>query len=192
MVASFRRHLRAGDVSVRTIETYLEACMRRARENAPVPAARDLRRLLEACERSGFDERRDRALLMVFIDTGARLSDREPQVGGRRRARHRPRRQAHPGGWAPTVPAAGEQGRQVIDRYLRIRRSHAGADLPRLWLGRSGRITPSGIRQAARAPVGAGRDRQDRSAPSDDPQGNPSRRRHGAPIRLTRSRGDCR
>jgi Phage integrase, N-terminal SAM-like domain len=145
MVASFRRHLRAGNLSERTIETYLEACtqladflerqgmpvhvssiqrehieafiehlletrkpatasiryrslqqlfkfledegeiaespMRRMRPPRvpeappPVPAARDLRKLLEACEGSGFDERRDRALLMVFIDTGARLSE---------------------------------------------------------------------------------------------------------------------
>jgi site-specific recombinase XerD len=118
----------------------------------PVPAARDLRRLLEACEGSGFDERRDRALLMVFIDTGARLSEianlkLEGDEGQDIDLDDQLIRVTGKGGRPRFLPL-GNKTVKAIDRYLRTRRSHADADLPWLWLGRSGRMTPSGIRQA--------------------------------------------
>ena len=41
----------------------------------------------------------------------------------------------------------GSQTRRVIDRYLRVRGAHSRADDPALWLGRRGKLGPSGISQ---------------------------------------------
>lgn len=113
----------------------------------------DLRALLAAAGGSGFEERRDAAILRVFIDTGARLSE----VAGLR--------------WSPTNPDTqdvdldagllrvvgkgsrvrfvpmGAKAVKALDRYLRARDQHPQADLPWLWLGKKGRTTVSGIAQ---------------------------------------------
>jgi site-specific recombinase XerD len=41
----------------------------------PILGTDELLRLLKVCEGRGFDQRRDSALLLCFIDTGARLSE---------------------------------------------------------------------------------------------------------------------
>ena len=117
----------------------------------PVLSETDLRRLLEACEGSGFEARRDTAIIRSFVDTGARLSeianlrlDSEtgPDLdldGGVFRVLGKGRRQR-------LVPI-GPRTVKAIDRYLRKRSQHPEADLPWLWLGKKGRMTPSGIRQ---------------------------------------------
>lgn len=125
----------------------------------PPPVLRDddLKRLLATCERGqGFEDRRDAAILRVFIDCGARLSE----VAGLR--------------WDPTddeandvdldqgllrVTGKGRRERPVpigtravraLDRYLRLRPKHRDAHLPWLLLGRKGRLTDSGIAQMVR------------------------------------------
>ncbi len=104
------------------------------------------RRLLATCEGRSFEDRRDAAILRVFIDTGARLAEVTGLLvtslqlddglilvmGKGRRER-----------WLPI----GSRSVKALDRYLRERtRHHAGAE-PELWLGKKGRMTPSGIAQ---------------------------------------------
>lgn len=113
-----------------------------------------LRALLATCDRGQDPEsRRDAAIIRVFIDTGARLSELanlrwnpdEPTqhdidlgrgvlrvVGKGRRER---------------VLPLGRKSVRALDRYLRGRVKHRDADLPWLWLGIKGRLTDTGIRQ---------------------------------------------
>jgi site-specific recombinase XerD len=105
----------------------------------------ELKALLKTCEGPDFTSRRDIAILRVFIDTGARLSevanvrmdnvDLDDQtltvVGKGSRVR---------------VLPIGAKTVKAIDRYLRVRRS----DLAELWIGGKGPMTPSGIAQMIR------------------------------------------
>ena len=119
----------------------------------PVLAEEEIKALLGACAGQTFMDRRDMAILRVFISTGARRAE----VAGIR--------------YAPTDPVANDldldmatirvmgKGRRErlvpldartvrsIDRYLRVRARHTHADLPSLWLGERGRLTEAGIRQ---------------------------------------------
>ncbi len=122
----------------------------------PVLSEDELRTLLKTVSGTDFEARRDAAILRVFIDTGARLSE----VAGLRLG--------HPDAlddadsdldlngallrvlgkdnrWR--MLPLGAQTRRVIDRYLRIRGTHPRADDPALWLGRRGKLGPSGVSQ---------------------------------------------
>lgn len=106
----------------------------------------ELERLVAACEGQAFDDRRDAAIVRLFMDTGMRLSemvgltvsavDLDGQVvevsgtGGRTRA-----------------VAFGDRAVVALDRYLRARRRHAHAEEVPLWLGVRGRLTDSGLSQ---------------------------------------------
>ncbi|MEE8602206.1 tyrosine-type recombinase/integrase [Euzebya tangerina] len=118
----------------------------------PVLAAEDLARLLKVCEGKGFAQRRDAAIIRLFIDTGIRLSemagigvadldldvDKVVWVTGK-------------GGRERACPF-GRKTVRAIDRYLRVRVDHAEADSGGLWLGTSsrGQMTKSGIAQVIR------------------------------------------
>jgi site-specific recombinase XerD len=117
-----------------------------------------LARLLAMCDRGqDFETRRDAALLRVFIDTGARLSevvgltldDLDLELGlihvlgkGRR----------------PRVLSIGKRTARALDRYMRARAQHRDGHLATLWLGRGGGkrhgrtavMTTSGVRQVIR------------------------------------------
>ena len=125
----------------------------------PPPVLRDddLKRLLATCERQqGFDDRRDAAILRIFIDCGARLSEVaglrwEPEDDerndvdldqGQLRFMGKGRRER-------LVPV-GNRSVRALDRYLRLRSKHREAYSPWLWLGRKGRLTDSGIAQMVR------------------------------------------
>jgi site-specific recombinase XerD len=110
-------------------------------------------RLLAACEGSDFEARRDKAIVSVFLDTGARRAE----VAGLR--------------WTPDneltndvdlearairVLGKGRRERLVrighktvkdLDRYLAARARHPQAGLVALWIGRRGALTDSGIGQ---------------------------------------------
>ena len=115
----------------------------------PVLGEEQLRRLLKACEGTGFEERRDMALLRLLMDTGMRRAecaglkvtdvDFESEVavvmGKGRRARACP---------------FGRRTAQALDRYLRARAKHPAASTPWLWLGKKGRLTDTGILQMIR------------------------------------------
>lgn len=111
----------------------------------------DLRKLLKACSGKTFDDRRDTALLSVFIDTGARLAEvaglrLEDVEIGRGTSRLYVTGKGRVGRWV----AIGRATVRDLDRYNRERTRHAFADLDWLWLGSQGRLTHSGIAQVLR------------------------------------------
>lgn len=113
-----------------------------------------LKALLATCEVGNtFEDRRDGALIRVFLDTGARLSEvtnlrlslgddnandvdldqavlRVIGKGNRER-----------------VVAVGRKTVRALDRYIRARSQRRDSYLPSLWLGNKGPMTPSGVRQ---------------------------------------------
>jgi site-specific recombinase XerD len=124
-------------------------------EEMEVPVVPDaaLQKLLKACEGKAFRDRRDTALVRVFVDTGLRVSEmaglllnpREDLesfieldsgvlwVVGKNRKQRR-------------VPL-GQKSRKALDLYLFARAKQAKADDPYLWIGSRGHIGPSGLFQ---------------------------------------------
>jgi site-specific recombinase XerD len=115
----------------------------------PIVPADGLKRLFTACAGKDFEARRDTALIMLLLDTGARraemvglkLTDVDLDLdvllvlGKGRRER--------------TLPFGRKAG-QALDRYLRARARHKDAELPWLWLGLKGRLTEWGLVQMLR------------------------------------------
>ncbi|MGP8205424.1 MAG: tyrosine-type recombinase/integrase [Acidimicrobiales bacterium] len=112
----------------------------------PVVSDEDLKKLLKACEGKAFEDKRDTAILRVFIDTGVRLGESAGMklgdvdfdlmvilVTGKGR---RPR----------AVPF-GARTAKAIDQYVRTRARHPQASSPALWIGPKGGMTDSGLAQ---------------------------------------------
>ncbi|MEK9658754.1 MAG: tyrosine-type recombinase/integrase [Chloroflexota bacterium] len=112
----------------------------------PVISDDDLSALLKATEGTGFEERRDHAILRVLLDTGMRrgeligirLTDVDFDQGvlfvvGK--------------GARPRACPFGSKTARALDRYLRARKAHRDAPEGWLWLGLRGRMTDSGIHQ---------------------------------------------
>jgi site-specific recombinase XerC len=112
----------------------------------PILTEDEIRALLKTCSGTSFEDRRDTAIVTLFLDaglrlaelTGLQLSDVDLEVR------------------AVTVLGKGRRYRTVginlvasraMDRYLRVRRGHQDAELSAVWLGLRGPITPSGVRQ---------------------------------------------
>jgi site-specific recombinase XerD len=115
----------------------------------PIVPEEGLQRLLAACAGKSFDARRDSAIVMFLLATGARRAelaglrvadlDLELDVAlvlGKGR-----RERALPFGRSTAV---------ALDRYLRVRAWHKLAAVPWLWLGRAGPLTAYGVRQILR------------------------------------------
>jgi site-specific recombinase XerD len=115
----------------------------------PVLRDEDLRRLLDACSATAFEDRRDSAILRLFLDTGMRRGelagirvedvdfDHEVAVvlgKGRR----------------PRACPFGHRTGQALDRYLRVRARRADSAGPWLWLGKKGRLTETGVEQVVK------------------------------------------
>lgn len=122
----------------------------------PVPSDDDMRKLLATCDGQTFEDRRDQAILRVFIAGGARLAE----LTGLR--------------WTPTNPEThdvdlmastivvfgknrrhrtiyvGAKAARAIDRYVRVRTRHPHHDSPALWLGERGPLSTSGVFQMVR------------------------------------------
>jgi site-specific recombinase XerD len=112
----------------------------------PVLSDDQLRALLKTCSGRSFEDKRDNAIIWLFIDTGMRVAeithldlddlDRDQAVayvlgkGGRHRA-----------------PAYGAKTGKALDRYLRARKGHPHAASSALWVGKKGRLTDWGLRQ---------------------------------------------
>jgi integrase len=115
----------------------------------PVIPKDDLVKLLAACDSKTFEDRRDTAIIRVFLNTGGRLSeianlkvddldldgDEFYVMGKGRRGR---------------VLTMSPKTVRAVDRYHRLRARHKDANEPWLWLGPKGRLTPSGITQMLR------------------------------------------
>jgi integrase/recombinase XerC len=116
-----------------------------------VLAQADARDLLKVCKGKGFVDRRDTAIIMLFLDTGMRLSelanltvedlhmedDIAFVVGKGRRPRGCP---------------FGAKTGQAIDRYLRVRAKHRRGYELALWLGEKGKgpMTANGVGKMVR------------------------------------------
>jgi len=118
-------------------------------ENPPIRSEQELIRLLKACEGTAFRDRRDMALVRLFLDTGARRSElanlavadidfelNVVLVVGK--------------GARPRACPFGRKTAQALDRYLRARSHWRNSESSALWLGQSGPMTDSGIAQAVR------------------------------------------
>ena len=113
---------------------------------APVLDEKDFERLIAACQGQDFTSRRDLAMIRLFISSGIRLSElakarRSDLVLNPRRLR---------------VVGKGDRDRVVgfdlltanaLERYDRIRRRHPFADLPEIFIGERGALTPNGVYQ---------------------------------------------
>lgn len=118
-------------------------------EPPPVLDEDALSRLLDTCKGKEFRDRRDLAILRLFIDTGMRraelaglkvedldLEHNTAVVLGK--------------GRRPRVCPFGRRTARDLDRYLRERSKHRDADSPALWLGLAGPMTANGIYQMVR------------------------------------------
>ncbi|MCL5957857.1 MAG: tyrosine-type recombinase/integrase [Chloroflexi bacterium] len=109
----------------------------------------ELKALLKACDGRDFEERRDTAIIRLFLDTGMRLAelaglklediDFEHNIAAVLGKGRRPR-----------ACPFGRRTAQALDRYLRSRTQHRCAEEPHLWLGHAGPMTDNGIGQALR------------------------------------------
>jgi len=115
----------------------------------PVVADEDLAKLLKACEGTGYEQRRDTAILRLLIDCGLRLAevtnlqvediDWDHEVVAVMGKGSRPR----------AVPYSARTA-QALDRYRRARKSHPMAKSDAWWLGAKGPLSTSGVAQLLR------------------------------------------
>ena len=113
----------------------------------------DVPRLLADCSGRDSRDRRDLAIIRLFLDTGMRLEG----MGGLRYSagdpetsdvdlRSRVVRIIAKGRRELVLPIGAKSARD-IDRYVRVRAGHPGAADAWLWLGTKGLLTASGVYQ---------------------------------------------
>ena len=133
----------------------------------PIPVVPDeaLRRLFAACAGKDFEARRDTAMIMLLLDSGARRAE---LVGLRVEDldfEHDVARVIGKGRRERALPF-GRKTAVALDRYLRVRSRHAHAASPWLWLGQKGPLTATGPGADALAPRPPGRHRGPARAPA--------------------------
>ncbi|MFJ2029467.1 tyrosine-type recombinase/integrase [Streptosporangium sp. NPDC087985] len=104
----------------------------------------ELGRLLAACKGNGFLERRDAAMIRVFIDNGVRVSGLAGLLLADVDLRGKRLRITLKGGDEHWVPI-GSKTVAALDRYLRARSQHRCADSPSLWVGTRPGFTRWGV-----------------------------------------------
>jgi len=113
----------------------------------PILTDDDLSRLLAVCKGPTFENRRDEAIIRLFVDTGMRASE---LIGLRLDDLDREQSLAFvegKGGRGRACPY-GARTADALRRYLRARARHPVASrTDALWLGKKGPMTDSGIRQ---------------------------------------------
>jgi site-specific recombinase XerD len=109
----------------------------------------ELKALLATCDGTGFEERRDTAILRLFLDSGLRRAE----LAGLRVADvdfdHKVVVVLGKGSRPRAVPF-GRKTAQAIDRYLRLRGRHPHRASEWLWLGKQGRLNESGVAQVVK------------------------------------------
>lgn len=126
-------------------------------EEAPdILSPEQIKALLATCEKGqDFEDRRDAAMIRLFLDSGARRTEvanlrcQGEHGDGDVDLDHQLVRVMGKGRKERILPI-GAKTAKAIDRYLRIRGKHPHASLPWLWLGRKGQFTSSGIEQILR------------------------------------------
>jgi site-specific recombinase XerD len=114
----------------------------------PVPILADevVRALLKAASGTSFDDRRDTAMLRVWLDTGVRRAEMASMTVDKLSLEHLRVRVLGKGGIWREVKF-GTKTAAALDRYLRARTRHPRAEAPALWLGIKGPLTGSGVFQ---------------------------------------------
>jgi site-specific recombinase XerC len=109
----------------------------------------ELKVLLATCSGTDFEQRRDMAIVRLFLDTGMRLGE----LSGLRLEdvdfTHNVAVVMGKGSRPRAVPF-GRRTAQAIDRYLRIRGRHAHRGEAWLWVGKGGRLGYTGVAQVVR------------------------------------------
>ena len=118
-------------------------------EPVPILTMDDVAKLIKACQGNAFEDRRDEAIIRLFIDSGLRRTELATigleDVDFDLNVVHVMGKGRRPRG----VPF-GRRTARALDRYLRMRGRHKLADHPALWLsahGHSGGMTDSGVAQ---------------------------------------------
>ena len=113
----------------------------------PVIRDEDTKKILDACRGKGFANLRDEAIIRLFYNTGARLSeignlDLE-DIDLASESVH-----IHGKGGKDRRVRFGPRTARALSRYLRARATHTGAASPRLWLAERGSrpLSPNGIK----------------------------------------------
>lgn len=110
-----------------------------ARKLKSILAEDQLAALLRTCEGNGFEERRDMAIIRIFIDTGVRVSGLAGVKLSDVSLTHKQIRVVLKGGDEHLVPI-GRKATAALDRYIRVRARHRHAEESGwLWLGMAGR-----------------------------------------------------
>ena len=123
-------------------------------DHAPAMLTDDeLRKLLKTCEGSGFEERRDLALLRLLMDTGLRLSEATYLTLEEVDLDSKTVRVLGKGSRVRVVPF-GRKTAAALDRYVRERARHPHRDTTAFWIGRQGPMRKSGIDQIIRRRAG--------------------------------------
>ena len=113
----------------------------------PVLREADTAKVLQACRGKGFVSLRDEALIRLYANTGARLSEvgnlLVTDVDMNTESVH-----FHGKGAKDRRVRFGPKTARAVSRYLRARDQHKGAQLPNLWLADRGAapLTPNGIK----------------------------------------------
>jgi len=113
----------------------------------PVLSATEQRALLATCADKDFDDRRDTAIIRLFLDTGMRLAE---LAGLRLDDLDQGVAVVLGKGRRPRSCPFGARTSQALDRYLRSRERHRLVTLPNAWLTRFGPMTGSAIAQMVR------------------------------------------
>lgn len=120
---------------------------RPAAPETPILSDEHIRTLLASCERGrAFKDKRDYAILRVFLATGMRLAELQAlQLLDVNLTAGTVHIQKGKGGRERTT-AIGIQVRRALGQYLHARTRHHSAHLPGLWLSQRGGFHLSGIR----------------------------------------------
>lgn len=121
-----------------------------ATEDRPPDLATDdeLKALIKTCTGRGFEQRRDLAIVRLFLEPGTpRRAEMAGLLVDKLDMRYSKLSFLGKGARWRTIPFGVKTG-QALDRYLRERAKHPLAGLPELWLGQRGMaLTEWGIRQ---------------------------------------------
>ncbi len=119
-------------------------------EEVPVIPQADLKALVSVCKGTEFAQRRDLAMILMFIDTGGRLSEiTNLAVDDLDLSNWQVATVRGKGGKYRSLPM-GPTTIKAVDTYLRARARHPLAHDTALWLGKQGPLTGSGVRQMLR------------------------------------------
>ena len=112
----------------------------------PMLSDPEIASILKTCAGQSFVDRRDAALIRLFIDTGCRRSELATLQLDNIDWSLRVLAIVGKGSRGRAVPF-GKKAAAALDRYIRMRSRHSYADLSNLWIGHAGAMTGNGLYQ---------------------------------------------